>query len=122
MFKLMKWVIFGAFVAGFIWFGSNVNLGKHTLFGHVQRIWKSEETQDLVEGTKEAAGPTVEKVKRGVKAGVDEARKPGPDDQKGAAGEASESEDKAPDLKDAPPPKPSERVSPRKRNGRRAQR
>lgn len=115
----MKWVIFGAFVVGFIWFGSNVKLGKFTLFGHVQRIWKAEETRDLVEGTKETAGPTIEKVKRGVKAGVDEVRKPRPDDP--PAPKADDS-NKAPDLSDAPPPAPSDKVQPRKRSGRRAHR
>ncbi len=116
----MKWVMFAAFVAGFIWFGSNVKLGNFTLFGHVQRIWKSDETQDLVKGTKEAAGPTIEKVKRGVEAGVDEVRKPRPDAPSRDA-KADES-DQAPDLKDAPPPAPSDKVQPRKRSGRRAHR
>lgn len=114
MFKLIKWVIIGAFVAGFIWFGMNVKLGNHTLFGHVSRIWKSDETQDLVKGTKEAAGPTVDKVKRAVEAGVEEAKKPPPD--------APPKVDSipAPDLEDAPPPAPTDRVQPRKRSGRRA--
>lgn len=87
MFKLLKLVIYVGLLLGFIWFGMTVPLGKRTLFGHVERIWKSEETQDLVEGTKETAkpaiekikkeaGPTVEKIKRGVQAGLDEARRP----------------------------------------------
>jgi hypothetical protein len=75
MFNLLKFLIFVAFIVLFVWFGSTVKLGKHTLFGHVQRIWTSEETQDLVEGAKDSAGPTVDKVKRGVKAGIKEIKK-----------------------------------------------
>jgi hypothetical protein len=115
MFKLMKWLMFAAFVVAFIWFGSNVKLGKFTLFGHVQRIWKSDETQDLVKGTKEAAGPTIEKVKRGVEVGVDEARKLKTDDK--VDNDAAPAMDKAPPATDDQAP-----VHPRKRSGRRAQR
>ncbi len=75
MFRLIRFLIWVAVIAGFIWFGSTVPLGKHTLFGHVKRIWHSEETQDLVKGTEDAAKPVVDKVKRGVKAGVDEAKR-----------------------------------------------
>lgn len=73
MFRFLKFLITLAIIGGLIWFGATVPLGKHTLFGHVRRIWNSKETQDLVEGTKEAAKPAAEKVKRAVKAGVDEA-------------------------------------------------
>ncbi len=73
MFRFLKFLFFLAALGVFVWFGMNVPLGNHTLFGHFQRIWKSEETQDLVEGTKKAAKPAAEKVKRAVKAGVDEA-------------------------------------------------
>jgi hypothetical protein len=76
MFKLLKLLIFLAMLATFVWFGKTVKMGKYTLFGHFSRIWKSEETQDLVKGAKQSAGPTVEKVKRGVKAGMHEIEKP----------------------------------------------
>jgi hypothetical protein len=72
-----------------VWCGTTVKLGEYTCAGHVQRIWKSEETQDLKEGLKEKAtsegtkelvndvkektAPVVDRVKRGVKAGVDKA-------------------------------------------------
>jgi hypothetical protein len=75
MWSLLKFFIFLACVVVFLWFGSTVKLGKHTLFGHVSRIWHTEEAQDLVKGAKDSAGPTVDKVKRGVKAGLDEATK-----------------------------------------------
>ena len=75
MFSLLKFLVFLAMVGVVIWFGTSVKLGDHTLFGHAQRIWNTSETQDLVNGAKEKAGPAVEKVKRGVKAGLDEAEK-----------------------------------------------
>jgi hypothetical protein len=64
--RLIKLIIFAVFVGAFIWFGMNVKLGEHTLFGHIGRIWKTKETQDLVKGTKEAAQPVVDKVKETV--------------------------------------------------------
>jgi hypothetical protein len=76
MWSLLKFFIFLACIGCFIWFGKTVPIGKHTLFGHVSRIWAAEETQDLVEGTKETAGPTVDKLKRGFRAGVQEINKP----------------------------------------------
>lgn len=69
---------------------TTVKFGDHTCAGHVKRIWTSEETKDLrkgvkekatSDGTKEAvkdmkegASPLVDRVKRGVKAGVDEVK------------------------------------------------
>jgi hypothetical protein len=64
--------------------GATVELGDRTFFGHIARIWKSKETQDMVEGVKEKSGPAIEKVKRGVKAGLDEAHRgddAGPEDE-----------------------------------------
>ena len=68
---------------------TTVKFGDYTCAGHVKRIWSSEETKDLREGVKEkatsdgtkkavkdlkdSAGPVVDRMKRGVKAGVDEA-------------------------------------------------
>jgi hypothetical protein len=75
MFKLVKFAIGLTLVAVMVWFGACVPLGDHTLFGHMSRIWDADETQDLVEGTKKSAGPAVDRVKRGVKAGVREANK-----------------------------------------------
>ena len=63
-------------LGGLIYVGTTVNFGDRTLFGHFANIWASEETQNMVEGVKEKSGPIVERVKRGVRAGVDEANKP----------------------------------------------
>ena len=73
MWSLLKFFMFLALIVVLVWFGATVRIGNHTLFGHVSRIWRTEETQELVKGAKDSAGPAVDKVKRGVKAGLDEA-------------------------------------------------
>lgn len=66
--SLITIVILGSLV----YCGATVNLGERTFFGHVSRIWSSDETQDLVEGVKEKSEPVLDKLERGVKAGYDE--------------------------------------------------
>lgn len=46
-----------------------IDLGDKTFAQHVSRIWKADETQDLVDGVKDASGPLADKVKRGAEAG-----------------------------------------------------
>jgi hypothetical protein len=88
---VIRFLVFLALLGGFVWFGASVRLGKHTLFGHVSRIWSSDEANDLKEGAgdklkseetkrmidkaKDKAGPAVDRVKRGAKAAYDEARR-----------------------------------------------
>jgi hypothetical protein len=67
---MIRLLIFLALAIGLAVCGSTVKLGKRTFFGHVRAIWHTEEVQDLKDGVKEKAGPTAEKVKRGVEAGV----------------------------------------------------
>jgi hypothetical protein len=57
--------------------GATVKLGKRTFFGHVRAIWATEEVQDLKKGVEDKAGPAVDKVKRGVKAGMEAASQDG---------------------------------------------
>lgn len=57
------------------WCGATVNLGKRTLFGHIHAVWSTPEAADLKEDLKKSAGPTAEKIKRGVEAGLREARR-----------------------------------------------
>ena len=91
MIRFVLLVLLAVFVA---WCATSVPLGKYTCAGHVKRIWSSEETQDLKEGVKEKASskgtqevledikdktaPVVDRVKRGVKAGVEEAKQDDP--------------------------------------------
>ena len=55
--------------------GATVKLGNRTFFGHVRAIWHTEQVQELKEGVKEKAGPAVDRLGRGMKAGYDEATK-----------------------------------------------
>lgn len=59
-------VLLGAFLL----IGFTVPIGQRTLFGHVANIWSSNETQELVDGVKDSSGPLVDRVKRGVEAGL----------------------------------------------------
>lgn len=70
---MIRLLVFLALAAGFVWFGSSVQIGKRTLFGHVRAIWATEQVQDLKHGVEEKAGPAVDRVKRGVKAGIEAA-------------------------------------------------
>jgi hypothetical protein len=80
---MIRLIVFLALAAGFVWFGSSVQLGKRTLFGHVRAIWATEQVQDLKHGVEEKAAPAVDRVKRGVKAGIEAAT--GDDDGSGSA-------------------------------------
>lgn len=64
--------------------GATVPLGERTFFQHVAQIWKTDETQGLVEGVKDQGEPLMERIRRGVQAGVEEARR---DDHGGSAGD-----------------------------------
>jgi hypothetical protein len=61
---MLKWAFFLALLGGFVWFGSTVRLGSHTLFGHLQAISHTKESQDLLDGTKQSAKPLVDDVRR----------------------------------------------------------
>ncbi|MDX2090301.1 MAG: hypothetical protein SFX73_20745 [Kofleriaceae bacterium] len=69
---MIKLLIYLVIAAGLAYCGATVKLGKRTFFGHVRAIWATSEVQDLKEGVQEKAGPAVERVKRGVKAGLSE--------------------------------------------------
>lgn len=66
-----------AFVVAFVYVGAFVQLGDRTLFQHVARIWKTDETKELVDGVKETSEPMVERLRRGFRAGLEEARRDG---------------------------------------------
>ncbi len=69
------------FLGIFLFVGFTVPLGQRTLFGHVSNIWSADETQELVDGVKESSVPLVDRVKRGVQAGLadGEDAQPSPD-------------------------------------------
>lgn len=64
MFRLFKLGIALLGFAAFAWFGVTVKLGSQTLFQHLRAISQTKESQELVEGTREAAGPLADDVRR----------------------------------------------------------
>lgn len=59
-----------ALAAVIAYFGSTVKLGQRTFFGHVRAIWSTDEAQDMRKGLGEKAGPALDRMKRGVEAGI----------------------------------------------------
>ena len=64
MFRLLKLCVSLAAFVAIAWFGATVKLGSRTLFGHLHAISETKESQELVDGTKQAAEPIVDGVKR----------------------------------------------------------
>jgi hypothetical protein len=64
VFRLLKLGIGLCGLVAFAWFGLTVKLGSQTLFQHLRAIGQSKESHDLVDGTREAAGPLVSDVRR----------------------------------------------------------
>lgn len=74
---MIRLIVFLGLAVGLAYCGATVKLGKRTFFGHVSAIWGTDEVQDLKTGVKDSAGPTVDRVKRGVKKGLEAAREDG---------------------------------------------
>ena len=66
---MLKLVALVALFAGFCWVGTHLQLGQHTLFGHLRAIAQTKESQDLFDGTRTSAQPLVDDVRRRI-AGV----------------------------------------------------
>ncbi|HSZ81216.1 MAG TPA: hypothetical protein VLA14_02985 [Polyangia bacterium] len=64
MFRLLKLCVSLAAFLVVAWFGATVKLGSRTLFEHLHAIGQTKESQELVDGTKQAAEPLVDDVKR----------------------------------------------------------
>jgi chloramphenicol 3-O-phosphotransferase len=67
---MLRLLVMLALIAGVAYFGSTVKLGQRTFFGHVRAVWSTGEAQDMRKGIEEKAGPALDRVKRGVKAGI----------------------------------------------------
>ena len=67
MFRLLRSLFWTTVLFGFLYVALAVPLGKRTLAGHLLNLWRSPQGQELREGTKEAAGPVIEKMKRGAR-------------------------------------------------------
>jgi hypothetical protein len=64
VFRLLKLGLWLVGLASFAWFGVTVKLGDQTLFQHLRAIGQTKESRDLVDGTRQAAAPLVDDVKR----------------------------------------------------------
>ena len=65
----MRFLVYLVIAIALAWFATTVQLGKHTLVGHVRAIWHTEEVRDLKDGVKEKARPAVDRLERGINAG-----------------------------------------------------
>lgn len=72
---LIRSIVWFVIFVTVIYFGTTVKLGERTLFGHIRNIWSADETQEMVKEIKRSSGPMVDRVERGVNAGLDEARR-----------------------------------------------
>ncbi len=70
MLRLLRLVAYLVVLVALVWFGATVKLGKYTLFDHVQNIWKTQESRELVEGTKGKVGDLVNRASDRVVKGV----------------------------------------------------
>ena len=66
---MIRFLLYLVIAIGLVYFATTVPLGKRTLVGHVRAIWHTEEVQELKQGVKDKAGPAVDRLERGVKAG-----------------------------------------------------
>jgi hypothetical protein len=71
---MLRWLVILAIAGTLAYCGATVPLGKRTFFGHVRAIWATSEVQELKQGVKENAGPTVDRLKRGVEKGIEAAQ------------------------------------------------
>lgn len=69
---MIKLVVYLAIIIAIVWFSVTVELGTKTLVEHVRAIWHTSEVQDLKHGVEDRAGPAVDKLERGAKAGYHE--------------------------------------------------
>jgi hypothetical protein len=72
---MLKLVALVALFAAFCWFGTQVTLGSHTLFGHLHAIAGTKESQDLFDGTRESTKPLVDDVRRRIAGAAEPAAK-----------------------------------------------
>jgi len=66
---MIRFLLYLAIAVGLVYVATTVPLGKRTFVGHVRAIWHTDEVQELKQGVKDKAGPAVDRLERGVKAG-----------------------------------------------------
>ena len=75
---MIRFLVYLAIVIALAWFATTVQLGKHTLVGHIRAIWHTEEVRDLKDGVKEKARPAVDRLERGIHAATGSEREARP--------------------------------------------
>ena len=78
MFTLLKLGASLFALLAFAWFGMTHKLGSRTLFEHLQAIGQTKESQELVDGTRQVAGPLVDDVRHRIGGKGEGADKPPP--------------------------------------------
>jgi hypothetical protein len=78
MFTLLKLGASLVALLAFAWFGMTHKLGSRTLFEHLHAIGQTRESQELVDGTRQAAGPLVDDVRHRIGKDDGEGRRPPP--------------------------------------------
>ncbi|HEX3766422.1 MAG TPA: hypothetical protein VHW23_47340 [Kofleriaceae bacterium] len=63
---MIRFLVYLVIAIALYWFATTVQLGKHTLVGHVRAIWHTEEVRDFKDGVKERARPAVDRLERGL--------------------------------------------------------
>jgi hypothetical protein len=117
VFRLIKLLVSLAGLVGFVWFGMTVELGERTLFQHVRAISESEESEELVRGTKETVTGLFQGEGEGAGKEASEAKKKGaakekppvvfkepPPERARAQGQRPAKPATTPAKADAPPP------------------
>lgn len=82
---MLRFLVYVAIAIGLAYCATTVPLGNRTFVGHVRAIWHTDEVQQLKDGVKQKAGPAVDRLERGVKAGYKAATDEGSSSQ-GALG------------------------------------
>ena len=70
MLRLLRLIFVLGGLCALVWFGVTAKLGDRTLFEHIQAIWKTPASQDLVRGTKDKMGNLVDRATDRVVKGV----------------------------------------------------
>jgi pyridoxal/pyridoxine/pyridoxamine kinase len=90
---VIRFVLFVLAAVFLVWCGTTVKLGDHTFYGHVKRIWQSEETKDLRDGIKQKARTEVHDATKETQEAAGDAAQGAVDETSGEATEATEAKE-----------------------------
>jgi pyridoxal/pyridoxine/pyridoxamine kinase len=90
---VIRFVLFVLLAVFVVWCGTTVELGEHTFYGHVKRIWQSDETKDLRDGIKQKARTEVHDATKETQEAAGEAAKEAVNDASSEDKDAKESKE-----------------------------